>query len=387
MKNRVVLIMKEDIVYYPPMLSIINVLLELQYQVIHIGVYSDVLQKKGLEKNGVIFLSTILYNGKQNNIQKFLQQITLRRQIKDYLKQLQLSKNDYVWIMQAETICLLHSLVDKYRTILQCFEYVEPKLNWKYRLFAPTFSMGKTMKKAFKVVCCEYNRAQITKGVFQLERLPNVLPNKPYLDNEKFENIPDDIEVIVENVKDKVKGKRIILYQGVFLSKERRLEEFCQAVQSMPDEYVFIAMGKSTPMYEDLKSKYASDRIIFIPFIRPPYHLLITQLASIGVLSYFPNPTKMSSVLNPLYCAPNKIFEYAKYGIPMISNDIPGLHYIYMEYRCGVSIQYPMTIQNIQDAIIKAFDNYEMYSKGALLYYNSVDMKKLIKNILAIAVN
>ena len=259
--------MKEDIVYYPPMLSIINVLLELQYQVIHIGVYSDVLQKKELEKNGVIFLSTILYNGKQNNIQKFLQQITLRRQIKDYLNQLRLSENDYVWIMQAETICLLHSLINKYRTILQCFEYVEPKLNWKYRFFAPSFSMGNSMKQAFKVVCCEYNRAQITKGVFQLERLPNILPNKPYFDDEKLKNVPDDIKLIVEDVSNKVRGKKVILYQGVFLSKERRLEEFCQALQNLPDDYAFLAMGKSTPMYENLKSKYSSDKIIFVSFI------------------------------------------------------------------------------------------------------------------------
>lgn len=376
--------MKEDIVYYPPMLSIINVLLELQYQVIHIGVYSDVLQKKELEKNGVIFLSTILYNGKQNNIQKFLQQITLRRQIKDYLNQLRLSENDYVWIMQAETICLLHSLINKYRTILQCFEYVEPKLNWKYRFFAPSFSMGNSMKQAFKVVCCEYNRAQITKGVFQLERLPNILPNKPYFDDEKLKNVPDDIKLIVEDVSNKVRGKKVILYQGVFLSKERRLEEFCQALQNLPDDYAFLAMGKSTPMYENLKSKYSSDKIIFVSFIRPPYHLLITQLASIGVLSYFPNPLRMASVLNPLYCAPNKIFEYAKYGIPMISNDIPGLHYIYMEYKCGKSIPYPMTPQNIQNVIHEVFGNYEMYSRGALSYYNSVNMKALIESILTI---
>ena len=383
MKSRVVLVMKEDIVYYPPMLSIINVLLELQYQVIHIGVYTDTVQKKELEKRGVTFLSTILYNGKQNNLGKFFQQILLRRQIKKYLEQLCLTGHDYVWIMQAETICLLHSIVDKYRTILQCFEYVEPNLNWKYRLFAPSFSMGESMKQAFKVVCCEYNRAQITKGVFQLERLPNVLPNKPYFDDEKLKNIPDDIKPIVENVNNKVKGKKVILYQGVFLSKERRLEEFCQAIQNMSDEYVFLAMGKSTPMYEDLKSKYVSDRIIFIPFIRPPYHLLITQIASIGVLSYFPSPSKMSSVLNPLYCAPNKIFEYAKYGIPMISNDIPGLHYIYIEHKCGESIPYPMTSQNIQDTINKVFDSYEIYSKGALSYYNSVNMKALIESVLA----
>ena len=49
---------------YPPVLSIINVLIELGYQVIHIGVYSDQMEKQQLEDRGVLFCSTIEYNGR-----------------------------------------------------------------------------------------------------------------------------------------------------------------------------------------------------------------------------------------------------------------------------------------------------------------------------------
>ena len=58
-------------------------------------------------------------------------------------------------------------------------------------------------------------------------------------------------------------------------------------------------------------------------------------MASIGVLSYFPRSGSIGRTLNPLYCAPNKIFEYSKYGIPMISNDVPALRYSYMEFHCA----------------------------------------------------
>lgn len=383
MKRKIVIVLKEDIVYYPPVLSIINVLLDLQYEVIHIGTYSDTEQKEELIKKGVLFFSTVLYQSHANLLVKFFQQLKFRRQVKCYLNQIDLSDNDFVWLMQAETICLLHALVNQYRCILHYFEYVDPKLNWKYRLLDPLFSMSRTINKAEKVVCCEYNRAQITKGVFQLDKMPYVLPNKPYIDESKLQNVPNDIRVIVNEVKVKTKGKKVILYQGLFLGIERRLEEFCQAVENMPDEYMLLAMGSSTPMYEELKQKYASKRIVFLPFIRPPYHLLITRLASIGILSYFPRPYSISSVLNPLYCAPNKIFEYAKYAIPMISNDIPGLSYIYLEYKCGECVPYPMSALNIERAILKIFGNYEAYSKGAISYYNSVNLQCIIMDILS----
>ena len=382
MKNKVVLVLKEDIMLYPPVLSIINVLIELGYQVIHIGVYSDQMEKQQLEDRGVLFCSTIEYNGRDSLLKKAYNQICFRHQVKSYLKDLHLTGNDYVWMMQSETVCLLSSLVKKYRTILHFFESVDSKISWKYRILAPLFSMSNTIKKSNKVVCCEYNRAQILKGLFQLDVLPYVLPNKPYIDESKLNSPPNEIERLVTELGNKLEGKKVILYQGIFLNVERRLDEFCQAVQGLPDDYVFLAMGRDTPMYEELKEKYASEKIVFLPFIKPPYHLLVTRLASVGVLSYFPRPNSISSILNPLYCAPNKIFEYAKFGIPMVSNDIPGLHYIYLEHKCGECIPYPLSPQNIERTILKVFEHYECYSKGALSYYDSIDFKQIIADIL-----
>lgn len=87
--------------------------------------------------------------------------------------------------------------------------------------------------------------------------------------------------------------------------------------------------------------------------------------------------------INPIYCAPNKIFEYAKFGIPMISNDIPALKYTYMEYGCGECINYPITAEAIVATINKIFGNYEHYKSGALNYFNSVEPEKIIKEIVS----
>ena len=45
----------------------------------------------------------------------------------------------------------------------------------------------------------------------------------------------------------------------------------------------------------------------------------ITSYARIGINFYRPN------CLNKAFCAPNKIYEFSGFGIPIIGNDIPGL--------------------------------------------------------------
>ena len=52
--KRVFIILKEDIINYPPVLTILNVLPKLGYKVIHIGVYSDIESKKKYEDEIII---------------------------------------------------------------------------------------------------------------------------------------------------------------------------------------------------------------------------------------------------------------------------------------------------------------------------------------------
>jgi glycosyltransferase involved in cell wall biosynthesis len=380
--KRVFIILKEDIIHYPPVLTILRILPKLCVKAIHIGVYSDVEAKINFENNGVEFWPTIDYKGNANLISKFKQQLQFKSQVKRYLEDAKITEDDCLWIMQSETIVLLSGIVGKYKTILHFFEHAEPSLNWKYRLLNPLFDLSTVVSKANKIVCCEYNRAQILMGTLQLKELPIILPNKVIVDDNEIKEIPSDIRDIVESVYKKVLNKKVILYQGIFLDGERKLEEFCEAVSSLPDDYAFIAMGKGSDMYERLKKQYESDKIIFIPFIRPPHHLLITQLASIGVLSYFPRKGAIALTLNPLYCAPNKIFEYAKFGIPMISNDIPALKYTYLEYGCGECIPYPMRTDQIVSVIRKVMDSLSCYRQGALNYFESVDVKGIIESVI-----
>lgn len=383
---RLVLIIREDIKLFPPVVTVARSLLRLGHDVDVIGFYSDPGQKALLEREGVRFHTISHYDINGSRIQKLRGNLRFRREVTEIVASLDLEGCDYyLWIFQGLTIALLHKLVSRHPCILHPLEFVGMRLRREYRLITRGYDAVATYRNALKVVNCEYNRAQIMKGLFNLDRPPFILPNKMVVDDAGLLSPPEEVAEVVKEVEKKIAGRKAVLYQGIFLQDERRLDEFCDAVSLLGKDYVMLLMGSdSQPGYRELKAKYAgSGSVVFVPFIAPPFHLLVTRLAKVGVLTYFPRPYDIARVINPLYCAPNKIFEYGRFGIPMIGNDIPGLHYIFKDFHCGLTVGYPMSAEMIREALERVFADYDAFSRGSLAYYESVDVDALISDILS----
>ena len=294
----------------------------------------------------------------------------MRKKVKEEMQQ-----NDYLWTATDATVRDLGDLVLKYKHIMQLMELIKD-----IPLFPGVKHLGLNIQKyarhAYKVVVPEYNRAHIQKAWWNLDQLPTVLPNKMSLPIIDSQTLPDDVKSILQNVtKEK---RKIVLYQGVFNS-DRELEGFIQAVSMLGEEYVIYLMGNET---EYKKKLCELDKcVVNIPFIKPPYHLLITQHAYIGLLPYKAASYLHYDIINALYCAPNKIFEYAAYGVPMIGTDVPGLHTPFSEYHIGYTCQ-PCTVDNILSSIRKISDNYEVMKSNCKNFYESVDMEAIIEELL-----
>lgn len=376
MVKKVIVISKDDIVSYPPVVSLCNILLDLYITPVLVAPCSDKSLSDRLEKSGVVLYKQPVYKG--NRLSKMFQLFLLKKRSGEILKKEYIEGDTYVWVVQYELLAVLSSFISRYDIVAYMLEFRPHKLEWYYKLlFSPVGSFFEKFIKVKKVVCCEYNRAIITQYLFGLNKRPYVLPNKPYVEERKGEMIalPDDAKKILSLYSD----KKIILYQG-FIGPDRKLEDFIKAVKSLPEEYVLFIMGADNEYRKSLECKYAGNKVVFMPFIVPPAHMEVTKKAYIGILTYTPSSGDIGSVLNNLYCAPNKLYEYSRYGKPMISNDTPALRYAFSQYEAGICVE-ELNQDNILKAILDIDAGYENYSNQSSFLYDDVNMLDIVSNI------
>ena len=129
------------------------------------------------------------------------------------------------------------------------------------------------------------------------------------------------------------KGKKVILYQGA-VNRGRGIEWMIDAMPYL-ENFVFYVIGDGDKLKE-LKGKVVkmnlTDRVFFTGSIPLEKLSDYTARADIGInllenwgLSYY-------------YSLPNRIFDYIREGIPILSCDFPEIHKIINHYNIGMLI-------------------------------------------------
>lgn len=310
----------------------------------------------------------------ENNIfDKIRHRVSLNNYVRNQTRKC-MKDSDYLWTTSISTIRELRKDVKNYRHIFQLMELTRygylTSLQIKY-------SLAEIAQNAYKVVTPEVNRAYIDKVWWDLDIVPTVLPNKPYDLN------PGPIlEDIIEPLnKIKSEKRKVILYLGgIFI--DRDLEKVAVALADKPD-YVLYIVGKVFSQSGEnilayLKNKF---KVEYLGGFNPPSHLHFLKYSYIGVLPYKPVKSQSSDELNALYCAPNKIFEYAGFGVPMIGSDVMGLKLPFERWNIGRCYQ-----DASEESVIKAIDyiesDYESMRKNCYDFYNSVDIDKIVCDII-----
>lgn len=373
---RVALIEIEPMVKYPPAINVLKTLVDLGCDVslYTLSLHSEI--KQYCEENNVeVHEIGGDYVYLVSPIKKFVDLLSIRKKIWDRINYYE-NQDSLLWVFSTITLKHLGKELLKHNYILHLFELIE-RLYYFNHYFQIDLSLY--CKRAKKVVVCEYNRAFITQTWLRLERAPIVLPNKPYLDNRsRYKKVTSSDEAA--NVLNKLSGKKIVLYQGI-IDQERPLDGFIRAVDQLGDEYAFVIMSD-----HDVYCNTKSSNYYFINYIPAPKHLEVTSHAFIGVLSYVPTYSGYSSPLNAIYCAPNKTYEYAAFGIPMIGNDIPGLRYSLEDYKMGVCTD-TTNLDRISDAIKIIEKEYNSYQENAINYYDETNTMEIIHSIIRDAEN
>lgn len=369
-----VLVCNYPLEQYPPIYNIINNLLIANFEVVYIGLIKNVEKKKMLEKQGILYYELDLSNNEDSKFSKFKKIYKNSYSINKILYNSGLNNNNSkIWLFGEQTIWNNHNLISNYKVISYLFEMPSFSLPLRYRVIFPFINYKKILQKSYKVVSCEDTRALITKYFFKLKVDSIVIPNKNINDiNDIKFGKTDEIDKFLHNFS----NKKIILYQGIFNYPERRIEELCKSINYLGNEFVIVLVG-GNGKYEELKKKYSNKRVVFQDFISYPDYLKITQIAYIGFLSYFPVSSSLSEILNVSFCAPNKIFEYSAYGLPMIANNIPSLNITFSQFNCGITID-SYNEKNIAETIMVIDKNYEYYSEGSKKYFHSISIKEKI---------
>ena len=274
--------------------------------------------------------------------------------------------NFKLWVATADTaICLGKKLLEKeyYLTILELYDTIPI-----YKNMLKKYAIG-----AKKVITPEVCRANIFKVWWGLKERPIVIPNKPDMSELDIESLEVSLE---PNIYDLIfnSDKKFILYQGL-INRERDLTTIAKALNKINDDnYIFLVIGTDYDgTVKQLKGLYKN--LIHVDYIPNPHYFKITQRAYMGITTYD------DSSLNHIFCAPNKIFEYTYFGIPILGRDIPGLEYTVGIAKAGVCVD-TNDIESIVNGILKIEGNYKLYKENAYKYFDSVDIDKEVKKIV-----
>lgn len=367
-----------DILHCPPAMTVVQTLSDLGVNVIVCTNKFDVKKTtESLTKRENVKLKFIggKYNPNISLVRKTLEIPLYEKRIWSIIDS-DYCEGDLIWIIDGGNIKYFGKKLLKYRYVLHLLELTEELYYVESRHMFPISRVY--AKNAACLIECEYNRAHITKTWWQLNQLPVVLPNKPYSKTIIKKNSGITNNPKVKSIIDKINGKKIILYQGN-ISGERPLMPFLEAVDELGDPFVFVAMVNGDDPFPNYKGK----NYYHIPFVVPPFHLEVTSHAYIGVLTYTPVKNDYS-ILNTLYCAPNKIWEYAMFGVPMISNDLPALRAQFSVSKNGECFE-AFDKDLIKQVILKIDNDYERYSIASRDFFNSVDINDIVNRVLKTA--
>lgn len=365
---KVLYIVKSELHFYPPCVSQIRMLKEA-------GVDVDVLFGSCNESALAIFREERIsykeigdkrgvFRGQLDKLSNWL---FFRSMLKRELNNRDLS-NTILWFGNAETVLPMKGLLRKYKYAITFLELLD-EYPFRVKMLRPI------AYNAHFNVMCEETRAYLLRARWQLRELPYVMPNKPFDNPNRFSEVSNQQ---AKELLSQLSGKKIIILQG-YISEFEILKNFAEAMNELSDDYRLLLMGPENPaIVESLKS--ISPKLLYSKYIPAPHHLQVTQRAYIGIVYY----NGMIS-LNNAFCAPNKIYEYSAFGLPMIANSIPGL-----KNTIGISgaaVCCDLTKSNIINAVRTIEDNYEQLKESSYNFYKATDCRKIMDIIIKEKIN
>lgn len=208
------------------------------------------------------------------------------------------------------------------------------------------------VRRATLVIAANGERARIMQLHHGLREPPLVIRNIAPVPGEVFG--PEGVLRHYPALRRRDPGRVRLVYQGD-MSLIRNLDVFVSALGRLDDrfELVLVGGGGDLPKLQaQVQAEGLSERVIFLGRV-PRSHLHdVLRTCDIGIITY---PEKG---LNYVYCEPNKLYEYAHAGLPVIATCQPSLRRVIDEYRIGmvVACDGPSSHERMEIQVVAAIE-------------------------------
>lgn len=185
------------------------------------------------------------------------------------------------------------------------------------------------VKRANLVIAANADRAQLMADHYGLKHMPEVMRNIPF--SMSLPLSPEKAIQAYPALARRNHEDRIVLYQGD-VSLSRGLGRFVDALEFLPECYRLVVAGSGPDLDKlcTMAERFSREgRFVALGRIENQMLPAITALADVGIVCY---PYRG---LNNIYCAPNKLFEYAQAGLPVVATDQPPLRKAVETFKIG----------------------------------------------------
>ncbi len=359
---KILVVLKGDLNKLPPVLSVCHHLADLGHNLTVVTNHISESNINGFKAKGIDFCLINEFNLPGNIIGKIGRWASFHV---NAWKKIRNSDFDILWVASADTVLALGKKVFSQKYILHVHELYDQIPRYRK-------SLCEYMINALKIFVPDETRAHVFRAWYQLKETPVVLPNKPYF-HPKIRNV-EITDTKAAEIFDKIpKNNKIVLYQGV-IDERRAIKPIAKAIEELGEPWTFVIQCPDTnnEYFKDFLKNY---KFVRIPYVAAPKHLELTSNVHIGVLAY------QHANLNNEFCAPNKVWEYAGFGLPMIANDVFGLKHTVGDNVLGICLNLSLIkVDDIKKKILDIDENYLKYSDRSITFYESVNNKDIIES-------
>lgn len=244
-----------------------------------------------------------------------------------------------------------------------------------------------TVPSADLIIAANQERAKLMAEHYCLKKIPIVIQNIPSFNSKQKGFSKEEVLKKFPSLSRSSQNEVLVIYQGD-ISLSRGIERFVLALGYLGPQFKMILVGGG-PDLERIRSigeRFEREgQLKILGRVEHKYLLSITTLADVGIITY------PFQGLNNIYCASNKLFEYAIAGLPVISTNQPPLKYMIEKYEIGKLINEQDNsdqIAKLIQEIAEKKNKYEKFLINFLKNHRWEDEAKKIKfavsNILSI---